>query len=736
MASTQHNSVAGDRPLGAGGEDKLGFRDVARRIAQSLVDHASDKGLVIGIEGAWGSGKSSLLFLIEDELAKLPQAQRPSVINFRPWLVGNRDALLANLFESLAKEINLVALRAGDASGISKEKAKAAGEALRKFVSALGSAGSAVELAGDAIAFAPLKWIGKGLRVAGSWAKGKSADPPLDVLKDRLVKSLRDLGHRFIITIDDVDRLEPAEVIEVLRLARSVADLPNVIYLLCYDSDILAHSVEQASRVQDGRAYLEKIVQLAVMVPQPEPFRLRQWFGDELRQFSSTRSDDELSRLRSVVDFEGGRQLKTPRSVVRSLDSLRFYWPPIRDGGGDLADLVWLKLIKDGNPALYRWIEDYCATAALLNLGTVRVDDAERAQQLNALHAAVAPEHFADHHYRYFFAEPLPAASVDFAEKGNGFTLFQRVSDVERNAAITGGRLASPDHYRLYFALSGPSHALKHHDHDAFWAAADNSPDRVAAVLLHLHALELTGSLSKADLLLERLKGVGDETLTPNRCRNILAGFANVMDDAYRARPFDHGWIVSLWDRATALVARMVARLDADTRAGLIQHIFGEGRALGWLTTLMRKETFAHGRYGNREKPDSEWFFTNEELDEIFELMLGRIRRLTTDELHTAVCPLDILFAWKQAGDEAGPREMLRSSIETDSGLIDVLEKLTTIRTSSDRGSYSVLTRNNLEAFLDFDEARQRIEALRMGNNALGARATALACAFNEDDGF
>lgn len=736
MASTQHNGVAGDRPLGAGGEDKLGFRDVARRIAQSLVDHASDKGLVIGIEGAWGSGKSSLLFLIEDELAKLPQAQRPSVINFRPWLVGNRDALLANLFASLFKEINLVALRAGDASGITKEKAKAAGEALRKFVSGLGGAGSAVELAGDTIAFAPLKWLGKGLRVAGSWAKGKTADPPLDVLKGRLVKSLRDLGHRFIITIDDVDRLEPAEVIEVLRLARSVADLPNVIYLLCYDSDILAHSVEQASRVQDGRAYLEKIVQLTVMVPQPEPFRLRQWFSDELRQFSSTRSDDELSRLRSVVDFEGGRQLRTPRSVVRALDSLRFFCPPIRDAGGDLADLVWLQLIKDGNPALYRWIEDYCATAAVLSLGTVRVDDAERAQQLIALHAAVAPEHFADHNYRYYFAEPLPAVSVDFAQDGNGFTLFQRVSHEERDAAITGGRLASPDHYRLYFALAGPSHALTHRDHDAFWAAADNSPDRVAAVLLQLYALELTGSLSKADLLLERLRGVGDETLTPNRCRNILVGFADVMDDAYRARPFDQGWIVSLWDRATALAARMVARLDANTRAALIQHIFGEARALGWLTSLMRKETFAHGRYGNREKPDSEWLFTNDELDEIFELMLGRIRRLTTDELLTAVRPLDILFAWKQAGDETGPRKLLESSIATDGGLVAALKGLTTIRNSSERGSYSVLTRENLSPFLDFDAARQRIETLCNSDSPLGLHAKALALAFDDEDSF
>ncbi|MFW2350423.1 KAP family P-loop NTPase fold protein [Qipengyuania sp.] len=726
--------MQGDRPLGSGSDDKLGFREVASQISLSLIDHASDQGFVIGIEGAWGSGKSSLLYLIEDELSKLPKPERPSLINFRPWLVGNRDALLSNLFSALSKEINLVAFEAGDATGISKEKAKVAGEALRKFAAGLGRAGAAIELTGDAIAFAPLKWFGKGASAVGKTLGKKSSNKPLEVLKERLVRSLDDLGHRFIITIDDVDRLEPAEIVEVLRLARSVADLPNVIYLLCYDSDILAHSIEQASGVENGRAYLEKIVQLTVMVPKPEPFRLRQWFGDELRQLSPTISDEQLSRLRTVIDYEGGRQLKTPRAVIRALDAIRLFWPPVRAVNGDLADLVWIQLIKNGNPPLYRWIEEYCATAALFSIGTVRVDDAERQAQLETLQNSVEPNHFADHMYRYYFAEPLPGVDVSFAQDGQGFDIFQRVPDGVRDAAISAGRLASPDHYRIYFALSGPSHALTQSDFDAFWNAADSGSDEVETALLQLHQVELTGTFGKADLLLERLKGADDAVLTSDRCRNILLAMANAMDTLYRLRPFDIDWVTSLWDRATLLMPRLLARLEGDTRRETIEQMFGQGHAIGWLTKLMRKETFAHGRYGSREKPEQEWLLTDEELDRVFEIMLARFRRMVVGDLLEAIHPLDILFAWRQAGDEAGPRDFVEKHVQTDGGLVEMLEKLTTIHSSSERGSYSVLTRENVSPFLDFDASRERINAAAIADEGLSERAAVLGRAFGDDD--
>ncbi len=423
MASELNGSIKGDRALNTGDEDMLGFGDVAKRIATSLVDRATEDGMVVGVEGTWGSGKSSLLFMIREELAKLPTDQKPTVINFRPWLIGNRDALITNLFGELAMQLDQVALNAGDTTRISVAKAKKAGEALRSFMQGLSRAGTAIEFAGEASGVGLIKLIGKGVKVAGNLLGKKTASPQLSELKDKLVYALRDLDHRFVVTIDDVDRLEPTEIIEILRLVRSVIDLPNVIYLLCYDSDILAYSIEKAAGVKNGKSYLEKIIQLSVMVPKPESFQLRQWFSEELNLIASTDDEEELSRLKSVIDYEGGRQLRTPRSVVRALDAVRFFWPPLREARADLADLVWLQLIKDGNPALYRWIEEYCATAAVVSLGLAGVDEGDKTREHSALISTVAEGHFDDFMYRLNFAEQLPGVEPDYTENAKGFRL-------------------------------------------------------------------------------------------------------------------------------------------------------------------------------------------------------------------------------------------------------------------------------------------------------------------------
>src|SRR6185437_2353953 len=146
--------------------------------------------------------------------------------------------------------------------------------AARKFAAALGRAGSAVEFAGEASSVGPVKWIGQGMKTAGEWLGREREAKSLDLLRTRLIDALKALDRRIIVTIDDIDRLEPTEMLEVLRLVRSVGDLPNILYLLCYDSDILADGIKHAAAVADGQAYLEKIVQLTIPVPRPETFQL------------------------------------------------------------------------------------------------------------------------------------------------------------------------------------------------------------------------------------------------------------------------------------------------------------------------------------------------------------------------------------------------------------------------------------------------------------------------------
>lgn len=52
-----------DRPIKTATEDRLGFAPVAERLAETILDQSARDGLVFGIEGEWGSGKSTLINL-------------------------------------------------------------------------------------------------------------------------------------------------------------------------------------------------------------------------------------------------------------------------------------------------------------------------------------------------------------------------------------------------------------------------------------------------------------------------------------------------------------------------------------------------------------------------------------------------------------------------------------------------------------------------------------------------
>ena len=87
--------------------DKLSRAGFAESAAAALRKVPTSAGLVVSIEGAWGSGKTSALAMIEAILNQPGSAYQPLIVHFNPWLVGEKDALLRHFLSRIAGAINL-----------------------------------------------------------------------------------------------------------------------------------------------------------------------------------------------------------------------------------------------------------------------------------------------------------------------------------------------------------------------------------------------------------------------------------------------------------------------------------------------------------------------------------------------------------------------------------------------------------------------------------------------------
>src|SRR5687768_1766617 len=96
------SSYIHDRPAT---EDALGRSHFAKALSHSLVLPNSSPGLVVGIEGNWGSGKSTLIGFIKKNLGDITGDSVPIVVDFNPWMLSNTGALVEALIGQIAASI-------------------------------------------------------------------------------------------------------------------------------------------------------------------------------------------------------------------------------------------------------------------------------------------------------------------------------------------------------------------------------------------------------------------------------------------------------------------------------------------------------------------------------------------------------------------------------------------------------------------------------------------------------
>jgi len=95
-----------DKPIDKVEEDVLGRSEFAEHLAEALLNNMGKENFCVGINGKWGSGKTSFLNILELNISQkaqtLDKTKRPLIIKFNPWLFSDQYQLVDQFFRQLS----------------------------------------------------------------------------------------------------------------------------------------------------------------------------------------------------------------------------------------------------------------------------------------------------------------------------------------------------------------------------------------------------------------------------------------------------------------------------------------------------------------------------------------------------------------------------------------------------------------------------------------------------------
>ncbi|CAH1696673.1 hypothetical protein CHELA1G11_50007 [Hyphomicrobiales bacterium] len=305
------SAIGADVPIRSSGQDRLRRVDFAERIAAILSALSLEEGRVFAIRGGWGFGKSSLKYLIIEQLKVCEKGA--DWLDFNPWQWGDSDAIARALFSEIANSLG-----GAHSEGAARraEKLRAYGAILTGAAGPLAKAGGQIQLltsvltsvsvvtiasaigfsipsvatiaAAIAIVAGVLPLIGKGLAYLG---RDRTAEP-LDGIRRSLEASLRELKRPLVIFIDDIDRLEPEQIRVLLRQVKANANLPNLVFVLIFQPSIVEAALDPIAD-GDGAAFLEKVVQTNFDLPAVPVATVHGVFTEQLSELASVHASKE-----------------------------------------------------------------------------------------------------------------------------------------------------------------------------------------------------------------------------------------------------------------------------------------------------------------------------------------------------------------------------------------------------------------------------------------------------------
>ena len=289
-------------------QDLLGYT-LHASLLKNVVTNDKNLPITVGLYGDWGSGKSSILKILEEQLNKEDDTV---VVYFDGWSFESFDdakmALIQGIVDALEKDERFLAKVKDNAEG-AYDAVKQEFVKLRKSINwmrvlkfsakTIGPVAIAATTGGASLIIPLLLEAFKDHK--GDLADLLTGDKAEQFLKDAInaeneekkYEAVREFRKDFedlikksrqgkiVILIDDLDRCLPRHIIENLEAIKLFLDVPKTAFVIAADSLIVSNAIK--SEYKDiidaageegkniGDAYMEKFIQLPYKIPALSP---------------------------------------------------------------------------------------------------------------------------------------------------------------------------------------------------------------------------------------------------------------------------------------------------------------------------------------------------------------------------------------------------------------------------------------------------------------------------------
>ena len=302
-----------DKPITTLNQDLLKVEKYSLALSNFII--RSDTPITVGLQGEWGTGKTSLMsLLLEDFNEKNIACSWVNTWEYSLFRNANETTpgVLRGMLEKLKESCKSRGI--WTLKDDTEEKFKSAARFLGGLANQIVAKQTGINVKGAA------DGIGNNQNSSAEVAEIKALIA--DLISD-LINDPKNPIEKVVFFVDDLDRIPPGDAVEVLEALKNIFDIPNCVFILAIDYDIVVKGLESKfgpktdENEREFRSFFDKIIQVPFSMP-IGTYDIENFLVEKLKDLGTGILDEEKELYVKAVKYSIGYN---PRSLKRYLNA-------------------------------------------------------------------------------------------------------------------------------------------------------------------------------------------------------------------------------------------------------------------------------------------------------------------------------------------------------------------------------------------------------------------------------